>query len=75
MTTPADELRAAAGKLRTLPGPAASPTADWLDTTADHVDAQPEYGDEHDRTVCNNYACDTIGHALAVARAINGDAR
>lgn len=74
--SPADELRAAEervrmgdqridislrGELRTL-----------LDTTAAMVDVWPELGDDHDREACDDYACDLIGAALAVARAING---
>ncbi|MFB9485374.1 hypothetical protein ACFFSH_39340 [Streptomyces filamentosus] len=74
--SPADELRAAEervrmgdqridislrGELRTL-----------LDTAAAMVDVWPELGDDHDREACDDYACELVGAALAVARAITG---
>lgn len=65
--TPADELRAAAEKLRTRMIMAvryANPLADWLDSVAAQLDrtALPEWQDIAGR------------HALAIARAINGPA-
>lgn len=89
MTTPADELRAAAKLLReraavgaytgTRAGAALlrahQPLRTLCDAAAAMVDVYPELGDDHDREGCDDYACDLIGATLAVARAINGDAR
>jgi hypothetical protein len=73
MTTPADELRAAAKVLRgpdgtitvTIPAAAADALADWLDTEANRLG-----------TTVHPRWQDTVAYrALAVARALNGDAR
>lgn len=47
-------------------------TVTLLDTAAAMVDIWPELGDDHDREACDDYACDLIAAALAVARAITG---
>jgi hypothetical protein len=79
MTSPADELRAAAQTLRqtatigaytATPAGAAllrarEPLAQWLCATASHLDANTHPGWQET----------TAGLPLAVARAINGDAR
>lgn len=84
MTTPADELRAAVGKLRQARFPAAMtatastaalisarlPLADWLELEADVIAAREAQPEG------GEYAVDIGGdHALAVARAINGSSR
>lgn len=84
--SPADELRAAAtrlgehtwiGALTVSPAGAGllrgrEPLVTLLDNAASMVDVWPELGDDHDREACDDYACDLIGAALDVARAING---
>jgi hypothetical protein len=75
MTTPADELRTAAQRLRDvapdITGPLtglADPVADWLEATAaDVARIEAQY---RDRLAGESMA----PHALAVARAINGTA-
>jgi hypothetical protein len=66
VTTPADELRTAAAKMRTFPGPAAEPMAKLLEQAAKHHD---------DGFLCCDQgpeACsEVVAPALAVARAIN----
>ncbi|MFE3123705.1 hypothetical protein ACFXHD_09820 [Streptomyces hydrogenans] len=74
--SPADELRAAekrahAGDWRFGLGLHA-PIAALLGTAADMVTAYPQMGDAHDRQICDDFACDLVGAALAVARAITG---
>jgi hypothetical protein len=76
MTTPADEIMAAADKMRTFPGPAAEPTAKLLrEIAALHEPKLPGHrnivppgcqwcGDE-------DWPCNDTRNALAVARAIN----
>ena len=46
--------------------------ADWLDSAASLVTGYPDLGADHDRGACDDFACDLVGHALAVARAILG---
>lgn len=78
-TTPADELRAAEERVRmgdrridiSLRGQ----VTELFKTAADMVTAYPQMGDAHDRQVCDDFACDLVGHALAVARVLNGGAR
>ncbi|MFC7929146.1 hypothetical protein [Streptomyces cinereoruber] len=118
MTTPAEELRAAAQKLRETvaaasPGPwtvndwgnvqtarheevaevwplqskpdanaayialmgpdVGQHLADLLGSAVSFLADYPDLGIDHDRQACDDYACDLVGHALAVARALNGD--
>ncbi|MFI8254108.1 hypothetical protein [Streptomyces filamentosus] len=73
---PADELRAAkdrvhAGDWRIGLGLHTSVAA-LLGTAADMVTAYPQMGDAHDRQICDDWACELVGAALAVARAITG---
>jgi hypothetical protein len=78
MTTPAEELRAAAFQLRNpfhAPGlkigidpDLGAPLADWLDVAAEHC--RGHY------LCCDNGPCtETAKPALAVARALNGGQR
>lgn len=59
--TSAEELRAAAAKMRLFSGPAAGPLADWLEFEADLIERVRGAG-----------ARDRTERALAVARAIGG---
>lgn len=68
-TTPADELRAAADKMRTFPGPAADPTAEWLAHEAEAAKDTHLYAEREPCPWCGEPG---NAHALAVARAING---
>lgn len=83
--TPADQLRTAAAKLRPSSPPGAAHTvavrlapgivdaaADLLDAAARMATAYPEMAHDHDRPACDDYACDLMGAALAVARQILG---
>ncbi|MFJ3923049.1 hypothetical protein [Streptomyces sp. NPDC090022] len=46
--------------------------AELLAATADFAAAYPEMAHDHDRPACDDYACDVMGRALAVARTILG---
>ena len=75
MTTAADEFAAAEERVRmgdpridvALRGPLRA----WLDAMAEWARAYPEMAHDHDRPACDDYACDAMGEALAVARLIN----
>lgn len=69
MTTPADELRAAADKMRTFPGPAAEPIAEWLEHEARAEQRAHLWAEREHCPWCGEPG---NAHALAVARAING---
>lgn len=43
-----------------------------LDAAAGLARAYPEMAHDHDRPACDDYTCDVMGRALALARAING---
>ena len=83
--TPADELRAAAVRLRPSSPSVAEHTVavrlhpaivealeELLDAAAKMAREYPDLAREHDRPTCDDYACDVMGHALAVARAVLG---
>ena len=86
MPTPADELKAAAEVLRkpvtigaytATPAGAAllrarEPLTKLLTGAAETVTTYRDLGIDHDRTKCDDFACDLVGHALAAARAILG---
>jgi hypothetical protein len=69
MTTPADELRTAADKMRTFPGPAAEPIAEWLAHEAGAGRNAHLYTEREPCLWCGEPG---NAHALAVARAILG---
>ena len=69
MTTPADELRAGAARMRTFPGPASDSIAEWLDHEAEIAKAAHLWNEREPCAWCGEPA---NAHALAVARAING---
>ncbi|MFB7866976.1 hypothetical protein [Streptomyces sp. NPDC056069] len=85
--SPADTLRAAGARLqsshfvgvRAKTGNVAAllraraEIAHLLDVASDMVTAYPQMGDAHDRQVCDDFACDLVGRALTVARAILGE--
>lgn len=81
---PADELRTAARRLRPSSQTVAQHTIavrlhpavieaieQLLDATAEWAREYPEMAHDHDRPACEDYACDVMGRALAVARQIN----
>ena len=72
--TPTDELRVAAAEIRARwdGGPAPEATAALLDSAAELAANYPELACDHDRPACDDYTCDLMGRALALARAING---
>lgn len=72
--TPGQELRAAAAEMRAYwgGGPAPEATARLLDSAAELATNYPDLARDHDRETCDDYACDLMGHAIALARAING---
>lgn len=70
MTTPTDELRAAAVKMRGFHGPAADPIAEWLEHEAETARDAHLWTDREPCAWCGEPAS---AHALAVARAINGE--
>lgn len=85
MTTAADELRAAVRRLNPSSPTVAQHTvavrlapavteavAQLLDTFTEWAREYPEMAHDHDRPACDDYACDVMGSALALARAING---
>lgn len=84
--TPADQLTAAARRLRPSSQTVAHHTvtvhlhpavvealAELLDATGEWARAYPEMAHDHDRPACEDYACDVMGRALAVARAVNAN--
>ena len=85
MSTPADELKAAVRKLRPSSPTVATHTvavrlhpavveavAELLEAAEDMAHDYPDLARDHDRPTCDDYACDVMGRAIAVARAING---
>lgn len=72
--TPAQELRAAAERVRTNPQIAdaalAAALAALLGATADWAAAYPEMAHDHDRPACDDYACDVMGRAIDTARTV-----
>jgi hypothetical protein len=71
MTTPADELHTAAAEMRRWPGPAAEPLDQLLDALTDLAREYPQLAHDHNRPACDDYACDVMGRAITLARAIN----
>jgi hypothetical protein len=78
VTTPADEIEAAAATMRVLPGPAAEPIAKLLrEIAALHtpiVCRKHEGCGPHGCDWCGgeDWPCNDMRNALAVARAVNG---
>ncbi|TMU98075.1 hypothetical protein [Streptomyces sp. DASNCL29] len=62
-TSPADLLRQAADRARCSPS-----LAELLDTAAAMAEEYPELARDHDREVCEDYACGLMGATLALAR-------
>lgn len=87
MTTPADELAAAARRLHPSSPTVAHHTVavrlhpaviealeELLDATAEWAREYPEMAHDHNRPACDDYACDVMGRSIALARAVNGGA-
>ena len=76
MTTPADDLHAAATRIRQgdrrIDIELRGPLAELLGAASEMVREYPDMAHDHDRPACDDYACDVVGRGIALARAING---